>query len=86
MYVCVYIYIYIYTRKHKYTCICKYIYLYIYTQLCFPCLGLQCLGQCWYTAVDTQLYLVAPLVLLPLAFYPSKGIVVLPAFARASKF
>nr|XP_027234868.1 uncharacterized protein LOC113826192 [Penaeus vannamei] len=32
----------------------------------------DCLGQCWYTAVDTQLYLVAPFVLLPLAFYPSK--------------
>nr|XP_027234865.1 nose resistant to fluoxetine protein 6-like [Penaeus vannamei] len=39
--------------------------------------ALDCLGQCWYTAVDTQLYLVAPLVLLPLAFYPSKGKILL---------
>ncbi|ROT85198.1 putative nose resistant to fluoxetine protein 6 [Penaeus vannamei] len=37
----------------------------------------DCLGQCWYTAVDTQLYLVAPFVLLPLAFYPSKGKILL---------
>ncbi|XP_037787932.1 O-acyltransferase like protein-like [Penaeus monodon] len=37
----------------------------------------DCLGQCWYTAVDTQLYLVAPLVLLPLALYPSKGKILL---------
>ncbi|XP_063604105.1 nose resistant to fluoxetine protein 6-like [Penaeus indicus] len=37
----------------------------------------DCLGQCWYTAVDTQLYLVAPLLLLPLALYPSKGKILL---------
>ncbi|XP_037787933.1 LOW QUALITY PROTEIN: nose resistant to fluoxetine protein 6-like [Penaeus monodon] len=39
--------------------------------------SIDCLGQCWYTAVDTQLYLVAPLVLLPLALYPSKGKILL---------
>ncbi|XP_042885810.1 nose resistant to fluoxetine protein 6-like isoform X2 [Penaeus japonicus] len=37
----------------------------------------DCLAQCWYTAVDTQLYLVAPLVLLPLALYPSRGKILL---------
>ncbi|XP_063604104.1 nose resistant to fluoxetine protein 6-like [Penaeus indicus] len=39
--------------------------------------SLDCLGQCWYTAVDTQLYLVAPLLLLPLALYPAKGKILL---------
>lgn len=34
----------------------------------------QCLGQCWYTAADTQMYLMAPLVLLPLAYSPAIGI------------
>ncbi|XP_042885812.1 nose resistant to fluoxetine protein 6-like [Penaeus japonicus] len=33
----------------------------------------DCLGQCWYTAADTQMYLMAPLVLLPLAYSPAIG-------------
>ncbi|XP_071532647.1 O-acyltransferase like protein-like [Panulirus ornatus] len=33
----------------------------------------DCLGQCWYLAVDTQLYLVAPLIILPLYFYNAAG-------------
>ncbi|XP_076052559.1 nose resistant to fluoxetine protein 6-like [Oratosquilla oratoria] len=32
-----------------------------------------CIGQCWYTSVDTQLYVVAPLLFLPLHFFPSQG-------------
>lgn len=33
----------------------------------------QCMDQCWYTCVDTQLYLVAPLLILPLHFSPRAG-------------
>lgn len=29
--------------------------------------------QCWYTAVDMQLYVVAPLVLIPLLYRPKIG-------------
>ncbi|XP_042213185.1 nose resistant to fluoxetine protein 6-like isoform X2 [Homarus americanus] len=36
-------------------------------------LGGDCLGQCWYLAVDTQLYLVAPLIFLPLYYYAPVG-------------
>ncbi|XP_068234582.1 nose resistant to fluoxetine protein 6-like isoform X2 [Palaemon carinicauda] len=35
----------------------------------------SCLGQVWYLAVDTQLYLVAPLVLLPILHYETLGMV-----------
>ncbi|KAK3855366.1 hypothetical protein Pcinc_038228 [Petrolisthes cinctipes] len=34
----------------------------------------SCLAQCWYTAVDTQLYVVAPLVFLPLLYRPKIGL------------
>ncbi|XP_063584823.1 nose resistant to fluoxetine protein 6-like [Penaeus indicus] len=33
----------------------------------------QCMDQCWYTCVDSQLYLVAPLFILPLYFCPRAG-------------
>ncbi|XP_063845290.1 nose resistant to fluoxetine protein 6-like isoform X2 [Scylla paramamosain] len=33
----------------------------------------DCLAQAWYVAVDTQLYFIAPLVILPLFFYEAKG-------------
>ncbi|XP_037778184.1 nose resistant to fluoxetine protein 6-like [Penaeus monodon] len=33
----------------------------------------QCMDQCWYTCVDSQLYLVAPLLILPLYFSPRAG-------------
>ncbi|XP_076053955.1 nose resistant to fluoxetine protein 6-like [Oratosquilla oratoria] len=45
---------------------------------------LDCVGQCWYTAVDTQLFLIAPLLLLPLHFYPGIGQGLLYAFSLAS--
>ncbi|CAL4148593.1 unnamed protein product, partial [Meganyctiphanes norvegica] len=32
-----------------------------------------CMGQCWYTSVDTQLYVLAPLLLLPLYYYKTIG-------------
>nr|XP_045584880.1 nose resistant to fluoxetine protein 6-like [Procambarus clarkii] len=35
--------------------------------------GSTCLPHCWYTGVDMQLYLVTPLVLLPLCFWPKSG-------------
>ncbi|XP_071543592.1 nose resistant to fluoxetine protein 6-like [Panulirus ornatus] len=34
----------------------------------------NCLPQCWYTAVDTQLYIVLPLVLIPLVYKPKIGL------------
>lgn len=33
----------------------------------------SCLGQCWYVSVDTQLYLVAPLFILPLVYKEKLG-------------
>ncbi|XP_047496228.1 nose resistant to fluoxetine protein 6-like [Penaeus chinensis] len=33
----------------------------------------QCMDQCWYTCVDSQMYLVAPLLVLPLHFSPRAG-------------
>ncbi|XP_042213223.1 nose resistant to fluoxetine protein 6-like [Homarus americanus] len=33
----------------------------------------DCLGQSWYLAVDTQLYLVAPLIILPLFYFRGAG-------------
>ncbi|XP_037787613.1 nose resistant to fluoxetine protein 6-like [Penaeus monodon] len=44
----------------------------------------DCLGQCWYTAADTQMYLVAPLVLFPLAYSPVKGKILLYVVTLAS--
>lgn len=44
----------------------------------------DCLGQCWYTAADTQMYLVAPLVLFPLAYSPAKGKLLLYVVTLAS--
>ncbi|XP_037787259.1 nose resistant to fluoxetine protein 6-like isoform X2 [Penaeus monodon] len=38
-----------------------------------PDVGADCIGQAWYLAVDTQLYLVAPLVILPLHFFEAAG-------------
>ncbi|KAG7163901.1 Nose resistant to fluoxetine protein 6-like 7 [Homarus americanus] len=35
--------------------------------------GSTCLPHCWFVAVDMQLYLVTPLVLLPLLFRPKHG-------------
>ncbi|CAL4184688.1 unnamed protein product, partial [Meganyctiphanes norvegica] len=32
-----------------------------------------CMGQCWYTAVDTQLYLIAPLLIVPLHYFKDLG-------------
>ncbi|XP_042231022.1 nose resistant to fluoxetine protein 6-like isoform X2 [Homarus americanus] len=37
--------------------------------------GSTCLPHCWFVAVDMQLYLVTPLVLLPLLFRPKHGLV-----------
>ncbi|KAK3869730.1 hypothetical protein Pcinc_024958 [Petrolisthes cinctipes] len=34
---------------------------------------LQCLGQTWYVSVDAQLYLIAPLLILPLFWYKAAG-------------
>ncbi|XP_076053963.1 nose resistant to fluoxetine protein 6-like [Oratosquilla oratoria] len=45
---------------------------------------LDCLPQSWYLAVDTQLFLVAPLLLLPLHFYPRIGQGFLYVFSLAS--
>ncbi|XP_042884691.1 nose resistant to fluoxetine protein 6-like isoform X2 [Penaeus japonicus] len=38
-----------------------------------PGAAADCIGQAWYLAVDTQLYLVAPLVVLPLHFFEAAG-------------
>ncbi|XP_063590278.1 nose resistant to fluoxetine protein 6-like [Penaeus indicus] len=40
-----------------------------------PGAGADCIGQTWYLAVDTQLYLVAPLVILPLHYFEAAGLV-----------
>ncbi|XP_047498089.1 nose resistant to fluoxetine protein 6-like isoform X1 [Penaeus chinensis] len=39
-----------------------------------PEAGADCLIQAWYLAVDTQLYLVAPLVILPLHYFKAAGL------------
>ncbi|XP_042891509.1 nose resistant to fluoxetine protein 6-like [Penaeus japonicus] len=33
-----------------------------------------CLGQCWYTAVDTQIYICLPIILVPLLWKPNLGL------------
>ncbi|XP_071532649.1 nose resistant to fluoxetine protein 6-like isoform X2 [Panulirus ornatus] len=47
-------------------------------------IGGDCLVQCWYLAVDTQLYLVAPIIILPLFFYNLAGEVWLYVLTLAS--
>ncbi|XP_069960471.1 nose resistant to fluoxetine protein 6 isoform X3 [Cherax quadricarinatus] len=42
-------------------------------------LNRACLGQCWYTAVDTQVYVVLPIVLIPLIYRRKIGVAVLAA-------
>nr|XP_027228814.1 nose resistant to fluoxetine protein 6-like [Penaeus vannamei] len=44
----------------------------------------DCIGQAWYLAVDTQLYLVAPLIILPLHFFGAAGLVWLYVVTLAS--
>ncbi|XP_064108308.1 nose resistant to fluoxetine protein 6-like isoform X2 [Macrobrachium nipponense] len=44
----------------------------------------SCLGQCWYLAVDSQLYLVAPLILLPILYNERLGMVWLYIVTMAS--
>ncbi|XP_066977829.1 nose resistant to fluoxetine protein 6-like [Macrobrachium rosenbergii] len=44
----------------------------------------SCLGQCWYLAVDSQLYLVAPLILLPILYNERLGMVWLYFVTMAS--
>ncbi|XP_066977840.1 nose resistant to fluoxetine protein 6-like isoform X2 [Macrobrachium rosenbergii] len=44
----------------------------------------SCLGQCWYLAVDSQLYLVAPLILLPILYNENLGLVWLYVVTMAS--
>ncbi|XP_071547734.1 nose resistant to fluoxetine protein 6-like isoform X2 [Panulirus ornatus] len=46
--------------------------------------GATCLPHCWYTSVDMQLYLVMPLLILPLYFWPRKGTVLLGVWTLAS--
>ncbi|XP_037801143.1 nose resistant to fluoxetine protein 6-like [Penaeus monodon] len=33
-----------------------------------------CLGQCWYTSVDTQIYIFLPIILIPLIWKPKIGV------------
>lgn len=37
----------------------------------------NCVNQCWYLAVDTQLYILAPLLFLPLQRWPKPTLVVI---------
>ncbi|CAL4126106.1 unnamed protein product, partial [Meganyctiphanes norvegica] len=47
-------------------------------------LSKSCLGQCWYVAADMQMYIVMPLLLLPLVWWPKKGAVWLAAWTVIS--
>ncbi|KAK8751337.1 hypothetical protein OTU49_014264 [Cherax quadricarinatus] len=46
----------------------------------------NCMDQCWYLAVDSQLYLVSPLILLPLYYYSTVGSVWFYLLSLASVF
>ncbi|XP_063604151.1 nose resistant to fluoxetine protein 6-like isoform X2 [Penaeus indicus] len=46
--------------------------------------GATCLPQCWYTGVDTQLYILMPLVLLPLYYRKKQGRLWLAFWTAAS--
>nr|CAH7737188.1 unnamed protein product [Callosobruchus chinensis] len=47
-------------------------------------MGSMCLGHTWYLSVDTQLYLLSPIVLVPLWKYPKYGLGILVAAILAS--
>ncbi|XP_068231432.1 nose resistant to fluoxetine protein 6-like isoform X2 [Palaemon carinicauda] len=44
----------------------------------------SCMPHCWYTAVDMQLYLITPLIVLPLYFWEKKGLILLALWTLAS--
>ena len=36
---------------------------------------LQCIGQTWYLANDMQMFLISPLIIWPLHFFPKLGLI-----------
>lgn len=44
----------------------------------------SCLPHCWFTAVDMQLYIITPLIILPLYFWEKRGLILLGVWTAAS--
>ena len=48
----------------------------LYIQNLYPGNAYQCMGWAWYLAVDMQLYIIAPLLIIPLVKSPKLGVAI----------